>query len=42
MTVDILFEDPRWQDIDLQRLAEVAKNATLRHLGYDAETVGLR
>jgi len=40
MTVDILFEDPRWQDIDLQRLAEVAKNATLRHLGYDAETFG--
>ena len=33
MIVDIQFEDSRWQDLDLQRLADQACAQTLAHLG---------
>ena len=35
--VDIVIEDARWQDMGLERLAEVAASATLAHLGLDPE-----
>ncbi|MEC8039350.1 MAG: rRNA maturation RNase YbeY [Pseudomonadota bacterium] len=37
MTVDVIFEDTRWEAAGLAQLAEVASDATLRHLGYDPE-----
>ena len=35
MTVDCVIEDSRWADIE--RLAQTACDATLKHLGYDPE-----
>ncbi len=35
MTVDIMIEDPRWGAAGLDRLANPAAQATLRHLGLD-------
>lgn len=37
MTVDVIFEDTRWEAAGLAQLAEVASDATLRHLGYEPE-----
>lgn len=37
MTVDVIFEDPRWQAQDLEARADVAVAATLAHFGYDPE-----
>ena len=34
--VDIVIEDERWLDVDLQGMAERAAAATTRHLGIDA------
>ena len=35
---DIVIEDDRWEAVDLERLAHAAAQATLGHLGLDAET----
>ena len=37
MTIDVVFEDPRWQEAGLEALAEAAEIAALEHLGIDAE-----
>ncbi|MBN2906412.1 MAG: rRNA maturation RNase YbeY [Rhodobacteraceae bacterium] len=37
MSVEILFEDPRWQAAGLDDLAQAACDATLLHLGLDPE-----
>ena len=34
-TVDLVIEDERWLDVDLQGLADRAAAATVRHLGID-------
>tara|TARA_R110002049_G_scaffold140930_5_gene302337 strand:+ start:63186 stop:63710 length:525 start_codon:yes stop_codon:yes gene_type:complete len=34
---DIVIEDPRWQQIGLEALAQDAAQATLRHLGLDPD-----
>ncbi|KRS14838.1 rRNA maturation factor [Roseovarius atlanticus] len=36
-SVDTVIEDDRWQDVELERLAARAAEATLAHLGVDAE-----
>jgi probable rRNA maturation factor len=35
MLIDLLIEDPRWQEAGLQDLAETAALATLTHIGLD-------
>lgn len=35
---DIVIEDDRWEAVDLEPLAHAAAQATLGHLGLDAET----
>lgn len=35
MTVDVVIEDPRWDEAGLERLATVASDAALLHLGLD-------
>lgn len=37
MTVDVLIEDPRWEEAGLERFATVASHAALEHLGLDPE-----
>lgn len=37
MTVEILFEDPRWEAAGLETLAEGAAQTALAHLGLDPE-----
>ncbi|MDC0738749.1 rRNA maturation RNase YbeY [Cognatishimia sp. SS12] len=37
MTVEIITEDPRWDALALEALAERASEATLAHLGYDPD-----
>ncbi len=37
MMIDIEIEDPRWQALDLESLAESAVSAALSHLDLDAE-----
>lgn len=37
MSVDIMIEDPRWQDAGLGPLAETACAAVMAHLGYGEE-----
>lgn len=37
MTVDVVIEDPRWEEVGLETLAAVASGATLVHLGFDPE-----
>ncbi|WP_375175947.1 rRNA maturation RNase YbeY [Pseudooceanicola sp.] len=37
MSVDIIYEDDRWQSAGLEPLAEAATAAALSHLGLDAE-----
>lgn len=34
MTIDTIYEDPRWERLDLETLAEKAADAALSHLGY--------
>lgn len=38
---DIVIEDDRWQAVDLETLAEAAAQATLSHLGLDADQAEL-
>jgi probable rRNA maturation factor len=33
MSVDVIYQDPRWEAVGLAELAEVASTATLEHLG---------
>lgn len=35
MTVDVVIEDPRWDEAGLERLATIASDAALVHLGLD-------
>lgn len=35
MTVDVVIEDPRWDESGLERLATIASDAALVHLGLD-------
>lgn len=37
MTVDVVIEDPRWEEAGLETLAVVASDATLVQLGFDSE-----
>ncbi len=41
MTVDIVIEDPRWEEAGLARLAERACAATLTHLGLGPAEIAL-
>ena len=38
MTVDLIFEDPRWEDAAFEPLAAQAANATLAHLGLEPDS----
>ena len=40
MTIEIVYEDDRWQALDLDALVERAARETLCHLGYDAHDYG--
>lgn len=37
MTVEVIFEDPRWQDGGIEAIADRGVRATLSHLGMTAE-----
>ncbi len=37
MLTETIFEDPRWEEVDLEALAERAARAALTHLGHDPE-----
>ncbi len=37
MSVDVVFEDARWEEAGLEALAEAAARAVLSHLGVDAD-----
>ncbi|EKE71191.1 rRNA maturation RNase YbeY [Celeribacter baekdonensis] len=37
MTIDVVYEDPRWQEAGLDDLAEAAEHATLAFLGLDPD-----
>nr|WP_309504051.1 rRNA maturation RNase YbeY [uncultured Roseovarius sp.] len=37
MSVDIIIEDARWADLDIEALCSAAADATLGHLGLDTE-----
>lgn len=37
MTIDVVYEDPRWQEAGLGDLAEAAEHATLAFLGLDPD-----
>ena len=38
MSVDVILQDPRWEEVQLATLAEAAASATLAHLALDPES----
>ncbi len=40
MTIEIVYEDERWQDFDLDTLVTKAAHATWAHLGYQVDQFG--